>query len=45
MVRKREPIRILYSKYLEMRGNKFIDEDISSEPVEIIKSEDIKLKK
>jgi len=44
VVRKKEPIRILYSKYLEVRGNKFIDEDISSELVEIIKSEEVKQK-
>jgi len=37
----KKPIRILYSKNVELRGNKFIGEDISSEPVEIIKSEDV----
>ena len=39
----KKPLRILYSKNVEVRGNKFIGEDISSEPVEIIKSEDVKM--
>jgi|TARA_B100002003_G_C14144433_1_gene550216 hypothetical protein len=41
----KKPLRILYSKNVEVRGNKFIGEDIISEPVEIIKSEDVKLRK
>jgi hypothetical protein len=39
----KKPLRILYSKNVEVRGNKFIGEDISSEPVEIIQSEDVKM--
>ena len=39
----KKPLRILYSKNVEVRGNKFIGEDISSEPVEIIKSENVKI--
>jgi len=38
----KKPLRILYCKNVEVRGNKFIGEDIRCEPVEIIKSEDVK---
>ena len=41
----KKPIRILYSKNVEVRGNKFTGADIINEPVEIIKSEDVKLRK
>jgi len=37
----KKPLRILYCKNVEVRGNKFIGEDIVSDPVEIIKSENI----
>jgi hypothetical protein len=39
----KKPLRILYCKNVEVRGNKFIGEYISREPVEIIKSEDVKM--
>jgi len=41
----RKPLRILCCKDVEVRGNTFIGEDIGSEPVEIIESEDVKLRK
>jgi hypothetical protein len=40
----KKPLRILYSKNVDVRGNKFIGEDIVSDPVEIIKSEEVKQK-
>ena len=40
----KKTIRILYSKNVEVEGNKFTGTDIISEPVEIIKSEDVKQK-
>jgi|TARA_B100000315_G_scaffold145655_1_gene134536 hypothetical protein len=40
----KKPLRILYSKNVEVEGNKFTGEDISSEPVRIIKSEDVKIR-
>jgi hypothetical protein len=40
----KKPIRILYCKNVDVRGNKFIGEDIVSDPVEIIKSEEVKQK-